>query len=54
MKKIKKKYGLDRKNEGIRMPSETKTEYIDRAKNRRQVLGSENPYAKTEVASTEM
>lgn len=52
IRKIKKKYGLDRKNpKPDANPSDTK--YVDRAQTRRLNVGSENPFAKTEVASTE-
>lgn len=60
IKKLKKKYGLDRKNvhvgvgavEGESGGGPAKAKYVDRAKNRRVKLGSDNPFAKTEVAST--
>lgn len=50
MKALKKKYALSYSDQSGVLSSE----YKDRAENRRLVVGSDNPYEKTEVASTEI
>ncbi|CAL8121918.1 unnamed protein product [Orchesella dallaii] len=55
IKKIKKKYCLDRKNENSKAKADMPIgPYADRAKSRRAKVGSDNPFAKTEVASVNM
>ncbi|XP_064109029.1 LOW QUALITY PROTEIN: angiogenic factor with G patch and FHA domains 1-like [Macrobrachium nipponense] len=48
LKAMKKKYAY-----GAGMPPQLPSEYEDRAKKRRKEKGSDNPYEKTEVASTQ-
>ncbi|CAL4070685.1 unnamed protein product, partial [Meganyctiphanes norvegica] len=50
MKALRKKYALSWAGE----PPPLSAEYNDRAGNRRLVVGSDNPYEKTEVASSDV
>lgn len=50
IKKLKVKYGLDRRHAGI-PTTKSEAKYTDRASSRRVEVGSDNPFAKTEVAS---
>lgn len=47
---MRKKYALSSRD-GKFIPEEA---YVDRAQKRRTEVGSDNPYEKTEVASTEL
>ena len=50
-KNMRKKYGLRWKGDNT-FP--TNHNYTDRADNRRETVGSDNPYEKTEVASEDL
>ncbi|PRD23023.1 UNVERIFIED_CONTAM: Angiogenic factor with G patch and FHA domains 1 [Trichonephila clavipes] len=56
MRRLKKRYGLEgmEYSEGKSCISATDSKYEDKAEIRRQLVGSENPYEKTEVASMDV
>jgi len=51
MRRIKKKYGIDRPLKSKELPDAEK--YKDRAQERRIIKGSDNPFEKTQVATLE-
>lgn len=50
MNQLRKKYGIGTESKSIDI---SKAGYTDRADDRRRVVGSDNPFEKTQVASTE-
>ena len=50
MKQLRKKYGINTESKSIDI---SLAGYYDRANERRRVVGSDNPFEKTQVASTE-
>ena len=55
MKQLRKKYGIiiDHNNMETKSADISKSGYFDRADDRRRYVGSDNPFEKTHVASTE-
>lgn len=52
MKQIKKKYGIDKPRTSTDKLTDSDS-YKDRAMERRIIKGSDNPYEKTQVTTTE-